>query len=48
MRTRLVQGGRACVVALLTLGRLDPHAAPRWADSPAVALPAEDECPGCR
>jgi hypothetical protein len=44
IRTRLVQDGRACVEALLTLGRLDPHAAPHWADSPAVALPAEDEC----
>jgi hypothetical protein len=44
LRTRLVQGGQACVEALLTLGRLDPDAAPRWVDSPAVALPAEDEC----
>ncbi len=44
VRTRLVQHGRPCVEALLTLGRLDPNATPLWADSPAVALPAEDEC----
>ncbi|BFU45110.1 thioesterase family protein [Krasilnikovia sp. MM14-A1004] len=45
LRARLVQGGQVCVEALFTLGRLDPEAEPRWADSPAVPLPPEDDCP---
>ncbi|GAB1640874.1 thioesterase family protein [Krasilnikovia sp. MM14-A1259] len=44
MRARLVQGGQVCVEALFTLGKLDPEAAPRWADSPAVELPPEEDC----
>ncbi|MEU7904778.1 thioesterase family protein [Actinoplanes sp. NPDC049118] len=45
LRARLVQDGRPCVEALLTLGTLDPDAEPRWAGAPALELPPEDECP---
>jgi hypothetical protein len=45
LRVRLLQDGQTCVEALLTLGRLDPDAAPRWTDSTPVELPAEDDCP---
>lgn len=43
-RTRLVQDGRACVEALLTLGRLHPDAEPWWTDAAPVELPPEQDC----
>ena len=40
----LVQGGRTCVEATLTVGTLDPTAEPWWADEPPVELPPADQC----
>ena len=40
----LVQGGRTCVEATLTVGTLDPTAEPWWADEPPVDLPPPAEC----
>jgi Acyl-CoA thioesterase C-terminal domain/Acyl-CoA thioesterase N-terminal domain len=40
----LVQGGRTCVEATLTVGTLDPTAEPWWADEAPVELPPPDAC----
>jgi len=44
LRARLVQDGRTCVEALLTVGRLHPDAEPWWSDATPVDLPPEDAC----
>jgi hypothetical protein len=44
LRARLVQDGRVCVEALLTLGTLDPAAEPHWHAAPPPPLPPEDDC----
>ena len=41
---RLVQDGRTCVEATLTISTLDPAAEPWWSDEAAVELPPPDEC----
>ena len=45
VRTRMSQGGRPCVEALVSTGELDPSAAPRWdAGVPAVSHVPFDDC----
>lgn len=41
---RLIQAGRTCVEATLTLGTLDPSAEPWWSDEPPIGLPALADC----
>jgi len=40
----LSQEGTTCVVAQLTMARLDPDSVPWWDDAPPVQLPPEQEC----
>lgn len=45
VRTRMSQGGRACVEALISMGQLDPTATPRWdAGVPDVPEAPIDDC----
>jgi hypothetical protein len=43
-RARLEQNGRLCMEALLTMGRLDPAAAPVWSGEAPPPLPAPADC----
>ncbi|HST65396.1 MAG TPA: thioesterase family protein [Mycobacteriales bacterium] len=44
VRATLFAGGRRCVEALVTCGRLSPAAAPYWSAVPVPDLPAEADC----
>ena len=43
-RATLVAGGRRCVEALVTCGRLVPSGPPYWSDVPVPELPPEQDC----
>jgi hypothetical protein len=43
-RATLFAGGRRCVEALVTCGRLAPAAPPYWSDVPVPDMPAEADC----
>jgi Thioesterase-like superfamily len=43
-RATLVAGGRRCVEALVTCGRLAPSGPPYWSDVPVPELPPEQDC----
>ena len=43
-RATLVAGGRRCVEALVTCGKLAPSGPPYWSDLPAPELPPERDC----
>lgn len=45
LRATLVQGGRRCVEALVTLGNLPAAGEPWWAAVERPELPAEEQCP---
>src|SRR5256886_4200770 len=48
LRASLHAGGRHCVEALVTCGRLPATNQPRWDDVPVPSLPAEESCPLAR
>ena len=43
-RATLVAGGRRCVEALVTCGKLSPSGPPYWSDVPVPELPPEQDC----
>lgn len=44
LRARLLQDAKVCVEALLTVGALDPAAAPWWGGEAAPAMPPPEQC----